>query len=101
MDDHESRHSGFGQRAEWQVAARHGEPPAIGTDRAGKNPDQGRFPGAIGAEKPVDLARGDSQRNVIKRADAAEMLADAFGIQQRRVDITAHPRKRSSRTRNC
>ena len=44
---------------------------------AGQNLDQRRFAGAIVAEQGMDLARPRGERDILKRHDRAELLADA------------------------
>ncbi len=56
----------------------------VGLEVAVEDADQRRLAGPVVADEPDDLARMDGDRHPPQRLDAAEALADSFGVDGRR-----------------
>src|SRR5690606_34718240 len=61
--------------------AEHFQGALVGMEDAHHHPDRGRLAGAVGAEKAVDRALGDLQREVVDGDEGAEPLGDVVQDQ--------------------
>ena len=67
---------GLGHHVE---SAHPGSPPG-GFEQGGEHPDHRGFPGAVGAEKAIDLAGSDVEIDAVDRREVAEGAAKTFGF---------------------
>ena len=70
--------------------ALHVDVAAIGTQDAGDTFDERRFPGAVIAHQPDDLAPTQVEADVSERLDMAVTLADVFDREERVVDHSSN-----------
>ena len=68
-------------------AAAHGDPSAVGRQRAGKRMHQRRLAGAVVADQPHAFAGFDAEIDPVERADGAEMFFDAVQLHDVGVSI--------------
>ncbi len=72
------------------VAADPGGAP-VRVQQPQEDADRGRLAGAVGAQEPEDLALGDAERDVIDRADAAEVLGEPIDLDDGGHASHKHP----------
>jgi hypothetical protein len=56
--------------------------PAVGPVETGEEVEEGRFPGAVGADEPGDRPLAHLERTAVDRAQAAERLGQIFAARK-------------------
>src|SRR5262249_13656752 len=67
----------------------HGGPTRRGSEQSGEHADGGRLPGAVGAEQPEHLARGNVELQSLHRGARAELLGQRPDLDAAQSMVTS------------